>query len=145
MIVGIYLRALPYASIASPYLPATVLAYYSHAAAIYISVLPPPQTTLEFFTVVTNTHNASCNDLSTSSRICDDAPLKIIVHASFLLHPENLITLSSPIIISSIKSQWPRTYSLLSGASNVDKISAPVAAAILSIPSKSACSITVIF
>ena len=108
-------------------------------------MLPPPQTTLEFLTVVTNTHNASCNDLSTSSRICEDAPLKIIVHASFLLHPENFMTLSSPIIISSIKSQWPSTYGPLSGASKVDNISAPVAAAILSIPSKSACSMTVIF
>jgi len=71
-------------------------------------------------------------------------PLKTIVHASFLLQPENLITLSSPIKISSIESHVPRTSSLLSGLSKVDTISAPRAAEILYIPSKSACSITMI-
>lgn len=37
--------------------------------------------------------------------------------------PENLISLSSPIIISSIKSQWPNL--IKSGASNVEQISPP--------------------
>jgi hypothetical protein len=37
--------------------------------------------------------------------------------------PENLINLSSPIIISSIKSQWPSL--IKSGASNVEQISPP--------------------
>ena len=45
-------------------------------------------------------------------------------------------------MISSIKSHFPKTLSDLSGLLNVDKISAPVAALSLSIPSKSACSIT---
>jgi hypothetical protein len=65
-----------------------------------------------------------------------------MVHASLDLHPLNLINLSSPMINSSILSHKPRTYSDLSGASKVETISDPVTAASLSIPSKSACSIT---
>jgi len=54
-----------------------------------------------------------------------------------------LINLSSPIIISSILAQNPNISSLLSGASKVERISAPNDNANLSTPSKSACSITV--
>jgi hypothetical protein len=67
-----------------------------------------------------------------------------MVQASLDLHPWNLINLSSPIITSSILSHNPRTYSDLSGASKVETISDPVTAASLSIPSKSACSMTII-
>jgi hypothetical protein len=66
-------------------------------------------------------------------------PLKTMVHASFRLHPENLITLSYPIKIYSMDSHVPRTSSDRSGLSKVERISAPRAAEILSIPSKSAC------
>lgn len=66
------------------------------------------------------------------------------MQASFLLQPENLMTLSYPIRIYSMESQVPSTSSALSGLSKVDTISAPSAADILSIPSKSACSMTMI-
>ena len=74
--------------------------------------------------------------------MCELEPLRTIVQASFRLHPENLITLSYPIKIYSIESQVPNTSSDLSGLSKVETISAPKAAEILSIPSKSACSMT---
>ncbi len=53
------------------------------------------------------------------------------MQASFLLHPENFITLSSPISIYSIESQVPKTSSFLSGLSKVERIYAPSAADIL--------------
>lgn len=95
-----------------------------------------------FFTVWTRTQRASWRDLSASSKICWLEPLRTIVQASFLLQPENLITLSSPIRISSIESQVPKISSLRSGLSKVERIYAPKAAEILYIPSKSACYIT---
>jgi len=44
------------------------------------------------------------------------------VHASFLLQPENFITLSSPMRISSMESQVPKTSYDLSGLSKVETI-----------------------
>jgi len=84
---------------------------------------------------------ASWRDLSASSRIWLPEPLNIILHASFLAHPENLIILSSPIIISEMLAHYPRVAGF--GASKVERISAPRTAESLSIPSKSACSITI--
>ena len=53
--------------------------------------------------------------------------------------PENLIILSSPIMISSMRSQCPSL--TRSGRSKVEQISPPRTSASLSTPSKSACSI----
>lgn len=74
--------------------------------------------------------------------MCELAPLSTMVHASLDLHPLNRMTLSSPNIISEMLEAKPRTSSALSGLLKVDKISAPVDLANLSIPSKSACSMT---
>lgn len=62
-----------------------------------------------FLIVCTKTQRASWSDLSASSKRCLEEPLKTIVQASFLLHPENLMTLSSPIKIYSIESHVPKT------------------------------------
>nr|GLL18414.1 hypothetical protein Itr_chr01CG23360 [Ipomoea trifida] len=67
------------------------------------------------------------------------APLKTIVHAWPISTPEKWISLSSPIMISSISLQCPSLTD--SGLSKVDAISPPVTKARRSIPSKSACSI----
>jgi T-complex protein 1 subunit beta len=69
---------------------------------------PPPQIVRVSFTVSVNTHNASCNDLSASSNKWLEAPLSIIEHAVPVLHPENLINLSSPITTSSISLHSPK-------------------------------------
>ena len=53
--------------------------------------------------------------------------LSTIVQASFLAHPEKCTALSSPIIISSMRSHAPRR--TLPGSSKVEAISPPVAAA----------------
>jgi len=87
--VGIYFKALPNASIARAYFPLIVLASYSQAIASYISEFPPPYTTFLLVIVATNTQIASCNDLSTSSRIWQLGPRKMIEQASFLLQLEN--------------------------------------------------------
>lgn len=65
------------------------------------------------------------------------------MHDLLDLQPLNFMNLSSPIITSSMDSAKPIIYSALWGWSKVDIISAPVATAKRSIPSKSACSITI--
>mmetsp|Transcript_7021 Transcript_7021/g.7135 ORF Transcript_7021/g.7135 Transcript_7021/m.7135 type:complete len:222 (-) Transcript_7021:141-806(-) len=107
--------------------------------AMSISKHPPPHNTRVSLTVSVSTHRASCRDLSASSRRWEEAPRRMIEQACPLLQPENLINLSSPTMISSIREHSPRVDR--SGRSNVLVISPPVTAANLSIPSKSACSI----
>ena len=53
--------------------------------------------------------------------------LSTIVHASFRAHPEKCTARSSPIMISSMRSHFPRR--TLPGSSKVEAISPPVAAA----------------
>jgi hypothetical protein len=139
IIDGMRLNALAKHSIASERFPGVFSASCSTALDMIISAHPPPQITRESLTAVFNTHNASCRERSASAKICVDAPLKTIVHASPFATPENLIKRSSPIIISSIKSHSPNFAD--SGVSNVLKISPPVTKANRSTPSKSACSI----
>mmetsp|Transcript_17 Transcript_17/g.59 ORF Transcript_17/g.59 Transcript_17/m.59 type:complete len:223 (+) Transcript_17:184-852(+) len=139
IIDGMHLNALAKHSIASERFPGVFSASCSTALDMIISAHPPPQITRESLTAVFNTHNASCRERSASAKICVDAPLKTIVHASPFATPENLIKRSSPIIISSIKSHSPNFAD--SGVSNVLKISPPVTKANRSTPSKSACSI----
>mmetsp|Transcript_13009 Transcript_13009/g.55492 ORF Transcript_13009/g.55492 Transcript_13009/m.55492 type:complete len:223 (+) Transcript_13009:203-871(+) len=141
MMVGIALSALAKPSMASERFPGVFEASSSTALLITISGHPPPSTTRESFTVLTNTHSASCKDRSASPSTCDDAPLKTIVHASPLATPLNLMSLSSPIMISSTRSHVPRTFP--DASSNVEQISPPVTSARRSTPSKSACSMDV--
>merc|ERR1740117_1780036 len=53
-------------------------------------------------------HSASCRERSASARMCELAPLRMILHASPLLRPLNRMTLLSPITISSMRSHLPR-------------------------------------
>mmetsp|Transcript_10549 Transcript_10549/g.48495 ORF Transcript_10549/g.48495 Transcript_10549/m.48495 type:complete len:223 (+) Transcript_10549:174-842(+) len=138
MIVGIILSALAKPSMASERLPGVFAASSSTALDMIISGHPPPYTTRLSFTVDTSTQSASWRDRSASPSTCDDAPRSTMVHASPFATPLNLMSLSSPIMISSIKSQVPRT--LPSGSSKVEQISPPVTSASRSTPSKSACS-----
>jgi hypothetical protein len=75
-------------------------------------------------TVSTITQRASCKERSASSSKWLEAPLRMILHAFPEAVPENLMTLSSPIINSSIKSQYPNL--ALSGLSKVERMSPPV-------------------
>lgn len=59
MIVGSYLRALEYPSIAKDSFPFVERAISSTAKDMRISELPPPYTTLEFYTVYWRTQRAS--------------------------------------------------------------------------------------
>ena len=54
--------------------------------------LPPPYTILVSLTVRDNTHKASCNDHSASSKICCVAPRMTMLQASPKATPENLIS-----------------------------------------------------
>ena len=65
--------------------------------------------------------------LSASSRMWVVGPRMTTVHASPRAQPEKRMTLSSPIITSSISLQCPHL--TISGWSNVDTISAPSTAA----------------
>ena len=74
-----------------------------------IYALPPPYTILVSLTVRDNTHKASCNDRSASSKICCVAPRMTMLQASPKATPENLIsythtqqqTLNKKIIFSA--------------------------------------------
>ena len=57
-----------------------------------IYALPPPYTILVSLTVRDNTHKASCNDRSASSKICCVAPRMTMLQASPKATPENLIS-----------------------------------------------------
>jgi len=109
---------------ANAFLPGVIAANSSTAFDIRTSEQPPPKTVLVSFTVWLKTHKASWIERSASSKIWLVAPRKTIVHASPAATPENLISLSSPIIISSIRSQWPSLTS--SGWSKVEAISPPL-------------------
>mmetsp|Transcript_43568 Transcript_43568/g.100360 ORF Transcript_43568/g.100360 Transcript_43568/m.100360 type:complete len:223 (-) Transcript_43568:961-1629(-) len=141
MIAGICCNAFAKCSMAMLSFPDTFPICSSTAADISISMAPPPWTTLVSVTVWYNTAKASCNDRSASSKTWVDAPLRTMAQASPCTQPENLITLSSPIIISSILSQKPSC--ALSGSSKVDRMSAPSTAANRSVPSKSECSMAI--
>uniref|UniRef100_A0A6B0V1C8 Putative secreted protein n=1 Tax=Ixodes ricinus TaxID=34613 RepID=A0A6B0V1C8_IXORI len=138
MIVGICLRALANPSMARDSFPGVDSASFDTADAISISELPPPNTTRLSFTTCERTQRASWSERSASSRICWVAPRSTMVQASPRGTPENLSSLSSPIITSSIRSHVPSRTS--SGLANVDTISPPVTRARRSMPSKSACS-----
>mmetsp|Transcript_1884 Transcript_1884/g.4198 ORF Transcript_1884/g.4198 Transcript_1884/m.4198 type:complete len:256 (-) Transcript_1884:1107-1874(-) len=138
MVAGRARNARANASIASDFLPGVFAASSSTALAIFISGQPPPYTTRESRMVAWSTHSASCRERSASSRMCVLAPRRTIVQASPIATPEKWMSLSSPIMISSISLQLPSLIS--SGRSNVDTISPPSTRARFSMPSKSACS-----
>mmetsp|Transcript_6658 Transcript_6658/g.27146 ORF Transcript_6658/g.27146 Transcript_6658/m.27146 type:complete len:219 (+) Transcript_6658:93-749(+) len=139
MVVGMPRSARAKASMASAFLPGVRAASSSTALAMQISGAPPPHTTLVSCTVCCSTHSASCMERSASSSTCIEAPRMTMVHASPSLTPPKRISLSSPIMISSISSHSPSLTS--SGWSKVEVISPPVTSASRSMPSKSACSI----
>mmetsp|Transcript_37290 Transcript_37290/g.125947 ORF Transcript_37290/g.125947 Transcript_37290/m.125947 type:complete len:279 (-) Transcript_37290:693-1529(-) len=99
------------ASIANAFLPGVFGASASIARAIRISAQPPPGIVRVSVTVRDRTPSASCSDLSASSRTCVDAPRRTMVHASPDLQPEKRTSLSSPTMISSIRSHVPRVAS----------------------------------
>mmetsp|Transcript_9878 Transcript_9878/g.17200 ORF Transcript_9878/g.17200 Transcript_9878/m.17200 type:complete len:238 (+) Transcript_9878:788-1501(+) len=138
MMVGSCRRARAYASMASAFFPAVSWASWSTAWAHSISLAPPPYTIRVSFTAVSSTHRASCRLRSASSRTCWLAPRSTIVHASPAATPEKRMSLSSPMMTSSMSLQCPSF--VFPGSSNVEAISAPRTAARRSMPSKSACS-----
>mmetsp|Transcript_2277 Transcript_2277/g.8764 ORF Transcript_2277/g.8764 Transcript_2277/m.8764 type:complete len:235 (+) Transcript_2277:1530-2234(+) len=141
IIVGMARNAFANPSMASARFPGVRLASSSTALLMIISGHPPPYTIRLSLTVAVNTQSASCSDRSASPSTCEDAPRNTIVHASPFATPLNLISLSSPIMISSTKSHVPNT--LPAGSSKVEQISPPVTSARRSTPSKSACSMDV--
>mmetsp|Transcript_14826 Transcript_14826/g.39379 ORF Transcript_14826/g.39379 Transcript_14826/m.39379 type:complete len:223 (-) Transcript_14826:657-1325(-) len=138
---GICINALAKASMATLSLPSTFFISSMMWVAMAISMAPPPWTTRVSVMVWNRTASASWRERSASSRMWLDAPRSTIVHASPSWQPENLITLSSPIMISSILLQNPSLVS--SGLSKVEAMSAPSTAAMRSVPSKSECSMAI--
>ena len=71
-----------------------VLQIQNHKETVSSSIyaLPPPYTILISLTVRDNTHKASCNDRSASSKICCVAPRMTMLQASPKATPENLIS-----------------------------------------------------
>mmetsp|Transcript_16647 Transcript_16647/g.42504 ORF Transcript_16647/g.42504 Transcript_16647/m.42504 type:complete len:224 (+) Transcript_16647:409-1080(+) len=128
------------ASIASACFPGTLSAASSIAFAIDISHAPPPGSTLVWTTVCERTQSASCSERSASSRMCSLAPRSTMEQASALGQPPKRMSLSSPIMISSMVSACPSVTS--SGVSKVETMSPRVTCASCAMPSKSACSIT---
>mmetsp|Transcript_14673 Transcript_14673/g.37231 ORF Transcript_14673/g.37231 Transcript_14673/m.37231 type:complete len:225 (+) Transcript_14673:185-859(+) len=129
------------AIIASERLPGVLAASSSTTRAICISGQPPPYTTRLSCTVWLSTHSASCSERSASSSTWLDAPRNTMEHASALATPLNLISVSSPIMISSTSLHDPSDTFL--GSSKVEAMSPPVTSARRSMPSKSACSIAI--
>mmetsp|Transcript_10039 Transcript_10039/g.25055 ORF Transcript_10039/g.25055 Transcript_10039/m.25055 type:complete len:270 (-) Transcript_10039:903-1712(-) len=143
MMVGIIRSARANASMATDCLPGVVAASWSTALAITISDTPAPSTTrFSFATAWEITHSASCRERSASSRPCLVEPRRMIVQASPLGTPENLIIRSSPIMNSEMSLHVPSC--TFSGWSNVETISAPSTRDSRSMPSKSACSMAMI-
>ena len=102
MVNGNYLSAWAKELTARLFLPWTFLANSSTARAILNSEFPPPNIIFLSSIVFIRAHNTSWIDRSASSNKWLDEPLKTIEQASPYLQPENLISLSSPIITSSI-------------------------------------------
>mmetsp|Transcript_19685 Transcript_19685/g.66171 ORF Transcript_19685/g.66171 Transcript_19685/m.66171 type:complete len:235 (+) Transcript_19685:372-1076(+) len=140
MISGMARRPRAKASMASACLPGTSRAASSIAWAMVISHAPPPGTTLVCLTVCESTQSASWRDRSASSRMCVLAPRSTMLQASALGTPEKRMSLSSPIITSSMSSASPRV--TWSGVSKVLTMSPRVTSASCAMPSKSACSMT---
>mmetsp|Transcript_32759 Transcript_32759/g.80704 ORF Transcript_32759/g.80704 Transcript_32759/m.80704 type:complete len:225 (-) Transcript_32759:984-1658(-) len=138
MMVGIMRSALAKHSMARLRLPGVLAASSSTARLMIISGQPPPYTMRESLTVLVSTHRASCSERSASHSTWLEAPRSTMVHASPLATPLNLISLSSPIMISCTSSHVPSTLPV--GSSKVEQISPPVTSARRSTPSKSACS-----
>mmetsp|Transcript_17157 Transcript_17157/g.52779 ORF Transcript_17157/g.52779 Transcript_17157/m.52779 type:complete len:222 (-) Transcript_17157:1071-1736(-) len=138
MIAGSVRSARAKASIAMAFLPGVLATSASIARAMRTSQQPPPGIVRVSRTVRDSTQSASWSDRSASSRTCVDAPRSTTVHASPDAQPLKRMSLSSPIMISSMRSQVPSV--ARSGRSNVEQMSAPNTAARRSTPSKSACS-----
>mmetsp|Transcript_6020 Transcript_6020/g.20585 ORF Transcript_6020/g.20585 Transcript_6020/m.20585 type:complete len:288 (-) Transcript_6020:1009-1872(-) len=139
MMVGIWRRARAYASMARDFLPGVEEAASSMTLLICISGYPPPYTTRLSLTVLCSTQRASCSERSASSSRWVEAPRSTMVQASPFSTPEKWMSLSSPIMISSISLHVPSLTS--SGRSNVLVMSPPRTRERRSMPSKSACSI----
>lgn len=89
--------------------PATSTAFSFKWRANYISVAPPPATTLLVLKHLLTIMMASFKDLSASLMNCSAPPLKMMVADLVFGHSSNKLYLSAPICFSSNFPQVPKT------------------------------------